>query len=97
MLVTSIEVDGSGKVTGLVANDPLSGQTVILGCDESNKQVDGIAKIFDPLLGAFVEFSEDNREAVLAAMNIGDVFNAEGQFNALNTFVPNGYFSVTLS
>jgi hypothetical protein len=86
----AINLTGDGK--GIIANDPISGQQVILTYDPDTKTVGAIETIFNPASKSWVPVAKANTVQVA-----GDpTAPALDVTAALQGFVPTGYFAVTI-
>jgi filamentous hemagglutinin family protein len=87
MLAIGLTADG----TGIIANDPISGQRVELAYDPATRTIGGIVKIFDPKAKDWLALSDAN-----ATQLAGDISLLADQFAALRGFTPGSYYAVTV-
>jgi filamentous hemagglutinin family protein len=87
MLATGLTADG----TGIIANDPISGQRVELAYDPATRTIGRIAKIFDPKAKDWRALSDAN-----ATQLAGDISLLADQFAALRGFTPGTYYAVSV-
>jgi filamentous hemagglutinin family protein len=74
---------------GIVANDPVTGQRVLLGYDSAKKTVGPISRIFDPAANKWVAL----KDAATAGIGFVDAARAE----ALKTFAADKYLTITVA
>jgi len=74
---------------GIVADDPVTGQRVLLGYDAAKKTVGPISRIFDPAANKWVAL----KDAATAGIGFVDAAKAE----ALKTFAADKYLTVTVA
>lgn len=77
--------------TGIVANDPRSGQQVILGYDASTKTVGGIRAVFNRKTQSWLPVNEANARQITT-----DTWLPTSDFPVLQGFVPTRYYAVTI-
>ncbi len=87
LLATALKPDG----TGIIANDPRSGQQVILRYDASTKTIGAITAVFDPKTREWLAFDDANARQVTTNTKL-----SAGDFRALKGFIPTSYYAVTI-
>ncbi|UYO55138.1 MBG domain-containing protein [Rhodopseudomonas palustris] len=87
LLVLGLTADGKG----LIANDPMTGQQVILAFDSATKSVGGVTAVINPA---------DNKPVAVGDAVPSFVTHADkitpAMWSALKAFKPAGYFAVTM-
>ncbi|SSW91241.1 MULTISPECIES: YDG domain-containing protein, partial [Rhodopseudomonas] len=87
LLVLGLTADGKG----LLANDPMTGQQVILAFDSATKSVGGVTAVINPA---------DNKPVAVGDTVPSFVTHADkitpAMWSALKAFKPAGYFAVTM-